>query len=429
MQDDRDREQQASPDQPPNDDTPEAEPRADAGIEPVGGEEAPAGHEPAAAAAADSAESAESADEFETAPGDWPAADADAVRSAPEPAADEPPTSEPTAAEREAVDWPDEPPSPQLADEPAASPAEEPASPAEEPTGPPPEEAEAYPAVPPPAAEAGAVADAGAHSVPAATQIGESTQCPRCGTENRPGVAFCRNCGQRLVAAGVATTVERPGTPEGTQQCPRCGTHNRAGVAFCQNCGANLRVTATPAPGYVPPAAPMPATAGRQATAEPPSRGGAVLGPIVLLVGGLGMVTAWLLPFMYGGGSLWDRSFGSAGGYGVAFWNSYSTLNGGLPDQAYFGFAAAAPILVAILLLLAVAGFLRAAPGGLQLIGLLVALLWALGLAAAFLVIEVGGNWHGDIVDLLRALTPAGIIFLLASLIVVIGAITRLARS
>ena len=33
--------------------------------------------------------------------------------------------------------------------------------------------------------------------------------------------------------------------------CPRCGTHNRAGVAFCQNCGANLRGAA---PGYVPPA-------------------------------------------------------------------------------------------------------------------------------------------------------------------------------
>ena len=378
MQDDRVPEQPASPDQPP-----EA-----------------------------TAETAEPADEFETAPGDWPAADADAVRSGPEAAA-EPSSSEPSTGEREPVDWPDEPAPP----------------PAAEPTAPPPEEAEAYPAVSPPAGGASAVAGAGAHSVPAAAQIGESTQCPRCGTENRPGVAFCRNCGQRLVAAGVATTVERPGTPEGTQQCPRCGTHNRAGVAFCQNCGANLRVAATPAPGYVPPAAPAAATAGPQATAERPSRGGAVLGPIVLAVGALGIVTAWLLPFPYGGGSLWDRSFGSAGGYGVAFWNGYSTVNGGLLGQAYFGFAAAAPILVAILLLLAIAGFLRARPGGLQLIGLLVALLWAIGLAGAFLIVEVGGNWNGDIVDLLRALTPGGIILLLASLIVVIGAITRLARS
>jgi len=417
MQDDRDREQPASPDQPPENDTPEAEPRADAGSEPVAGEEPSAGAEPAAEVGTGQiAESGESADEFETAPTDWPAADADAVRSQPEAAA-EPSTSEPSTAEPAPVDWPDEP---------APPPPDEAASPqVGEPTGPPPGEAEAYPAIPSPAGEASAVPDAGAHSVPAATQIGESTQCPRCGTENRPGIAFCRNCGQRMVAAGVATTVERPGTPEGTQQCPRCGTHNRAGVAFCQNCGANLRVTATPAPGYVPAAT----AASREATAERPSRGGAVLGPIVLVVGALGMVTAWLLPFMYGGGSLWDRSFGSAGGYGVAFWNSYSTLNGGLLDQAYFGFAAAAPILVAVLVLLAVAGFLRAAPGGLQLIGLLVALLWTIGLAAAFLIVEVGGNWHGDIVDLLRALTPAGIIFLLASLIVVIGAITRLARS
>src|SRR5207253_6736827 len=122
-----------------------------------------------------------------------------------------------------------------------------------EPNAGPPPEAEAYPASPAPDAEPDA-ASAAAHTVPA-TQVGESTQCPRCGTENRPGIAFCRNCGQRLVAAGVAATLERPGAPQGTQTCPRCGTVNRAGVAFCQNCGANLRATAQPAPGYVPPPA------------------------------------------------------------------------------------------------------------------------------------------------------------------------------
>ena len=93
--------------------------------------------------------------------------------------------------------------------------------------------------------------DPRAQRAPPPAEIGESTQCPRCGTENRPGLAFCRNCGQRLVAAGLAPTVERLGAPEGTLACPRCGTHNRAGVAFCQNCGANLPPAATP--GYVPP--------------------------------------------------------------------------------------------------------------------------------------------------------------------------------
>ena len=178
-----------------------------------------------------------------------------------------------------------------------------------------PEEAEAYPT-----AEVASVAAAGtaAHGVPdAEAAVGESTQCPRCGTENPPGLAFCRNCGQRLVAAGVATTVERPGTPEGTMACPRCGTHNRAGVAFCQNCGANLRGTA---PGYVPPA-----VAG-EAAAETPAveRRGAVLGPIVLLIGMVGLITGYLLPF--GEDSLYDRAFGP-GGYGIAFWSAYPSTS------------------------------------------------------------------------------------------------------
>jgi hypothetical protein len=244
-------------------------------------------------------------------------------------------------------------------------------------------------------------------------------------------VAFCRNCGQRLVAAGVATTVERPGAPEGTVQCPRCGTHNRAGVAFCQNCGANLRAAAAPAPGYVPPsaqqaAAPIGAAA---AAVAAPSRGHAVLGPLVLLVGAAGLATAWLLPFAYGSGSLWDRSFGAPGGYGIAFWNGYAAVTGGILDSAYYGFAAASPILIALLVFLALGGLLRAAPGGLQVIGLLIALLWAIGLAASFIALEVVVNWNGDVVSLLRAMTPAGIIFLLASLIVLIGVVTRFARS
>ena len=301
--------------------------------------------------------------------------------------------------------------------------ADEPADDAS--AGPPPQEAEAYPASPAAEPEASSAA---AHSVPA-TQVGESTQCPRCGTENRPGVAFCRNCGQRLVAAGVATTLERPGAPQGTQACPRCGTINRAGVAFCQNCGANLRASAQPAPGYVPPAAttgPPPAPA---ATVREAPSGGAVLGPLVLLVGAIGIATAWVLPFAYGDGSLWQRSFGASGGYGIAFWNGYSSVGGGIAEKAYFGFAAAAPILVALLVVLAIAGFLRAAPGALQVIGLVVATLWAIGLIAMFLMLEIAGNWSSDIVSVLRLISPAGIIFLLAGLIVIIGCATRFARS
>jgi hypothetical protein len=283
---------------------------------------------------------------------------------------------------------------------------------------PPPEEAEAYPA-----ADVAAVAAAGAaaHGVPdAEAAVGESTQCPRCGTENPPGLAFCRNCGQRLVAAGVATTVERPGTPEGSVACPRCGTHNRAGVAFCQNCGANLRGTA---PGYVPPA--VAGEAARQtATVE---RRGAVLGPVVLLIGMVGLITGYLLPFAYGDDSLYDRAFGQ-GGYGIAFWNAYPS-DGSLADTIYFGLAAPVPILAVLLAILAIAGFMRARPGTLQVPGLVIALAWSVGLIVLFLVVEVIGGWSGDIVEVLRQLKPGGIILFLASLIVLIGTLTRFGRS
>jgi hypothetical protein len=266
--------------------------------------------------------------------------------------------------------------------------------------------------------EPGALDDDAA-AVVAGGATAESTLCPRCGTENQAGLSFCRSCGQRLMAAGVAPTVERPATQEGTMACPRCGTHNRAGVAFCQNCGANLRGTAE---GYVPPS-----VAGETAgTSQTTSGARAVLGPVVLIIGIVGLVAGYLLPFAFGTGSLYDRAFG-AGGYGAAFWSAYP--DSGLASQAYFGLSAAAPILAGILLLLAVAGLVKARPGLAQTIGLVVALLWSVGLVVLFVSVEVAGNWGGDLVGLLRVLTPAGIIFMLAALIVFIGTLTRFSRS
>jgi len=331
----------------------------------------------------------------------WPSQDATTER----PSADPWPTDAPAAGTGSEGTWP------------TAAPVrhEEPSIPGEVEASP------ASPAAGPTASDAAGPVTA-AHAVPAAASAtGESTQCPRCGTENRPGLAFCRNCGQRLVAAGVASTVERPGAPEGSMACPRCGTHNRAGVAFCQNCGANLRGTA---PGYVPPAA---ATTDVD-HAPAVERRGAVLGPVVLLIGLIGIVTAYLLPFAYGSGSLFERAFGS-GGYGAAFWSGYPEVNAALADQAYFGLAAPSPLLVLLLLGLAIAGFARAVPGTLQRVGLGIALLWSLGLAALFVIVELAANWGGDIVALLRDVSPAGIIFFLASLIVIIGVLTRFGRS
>lgn len=258
-----------------------------------------------------------------------------------------------------------------------------------------------------------------AHSVPAA-EPGESTRCPRCGTENRPGISFCRSCGQRLMAPGMAPVVERPGTPEGTQACPRCGTHNRAGTAFCQNCGANLRSAAT---GYVPPAvASAPAAAERVE-----ERRGAVLGPIVLLIAAAGLVVGWFLPFPFGADSLYERAF-TGGGYGVAFWTEYDQVAATLPEQAYFGFAAPVLLLAGLLVLLAIAGFVRATPGALQTAGLIAGLLWSIGVAVLFVLVEAGSGFGGDLLGMLRNLTAGGIILFLASLIAIIGILTRFAR-
>ena len=292
-----------------------------------------------------------------------------------------------------------------------------PDAPAEPPTdapgpwaSPAPSDAEAW-VVPPPAATPDPEAIP-AHSVPA-TPLSEGTRCPRCGTDNRPGVAFCASCGQRLLDPGAPAAVERPTPQDGTQACPRCGTHNRAGVAFCQNCGANLR----PADAGVPEAGPVPSTSSRHA----------ILGPIVLLIGAAGMLTGWLLPFAFGGASLWDRSFGAPGGYGIAFWLGYPT--GRLTETAYFGLAAPVPILLVILVALAVAGFILPAPHTVQRVGLAIALAWGLGLALLFLLVELVGGPGGDLLRVLRSLSPGGIIFLLGGLIVAIGSLTRLWRA
>lgn len=335
------------------------------------------------------------------------------------------PTEAPAAGSADPDAWPTNPP--ERGDEPIREPEwGEPVNTNAGAPDSPPSEVEAYPAAISPegveGAAIGAAAVTAAHSVPAGEgATGESTQCPRCGTENQPGLAFCRNCGQRLVAAGVATTVERPGAAEGTMACPRCGTHNRAGVAFCQNCGANLRGTAA---GYVPPSVTGEAPA-EQAEVR---RGGAVLGPVVLLIGLVGIVTGYLLPFLYGTGSLFERAAGPDG-YGVAFWSAYPEVGAPLADQAYFGLTGPVPVLGVLLLVLAVAGFVRARPGMLQAIGLVIALLWSVALIVLFLVVEVLGNWDGGLVGLLRVLTPAGIIFFLSSLIILIGTLTRFGRS
>ena len=47
--------------------------------------------------------------------------------------------------------------------------------------------------------------------------------CPKCGTDNQPGLKFCDECGSALASG-----------------CPSCGAANRPTAKFCGVCGTDL---------------------------------------------------------------------------------------------------------------------------------------------------------------------------------------------
>ena len=246
----------------------------------------------------------------------------------------------------------------------------------------------------------------------------EAPVCRRCGTANRPGISFCANCGQRLLAADEAT-MTRPGTAGEAAPCPRCGAPNRSGSAFCSECGFNIR--------------PAVATAGAEPHAQPPEAAApaavrpvrAWLGPLVLTIAAVGLAAAWFLPYSIGEGSLADQAMGPDG-YGLAFWTAYPA-DANFLEAAYFGVAAPLPVLVALLAVLGVVGVLRGAPGRPQRAGLGIALAWCAALAVLFVVVEIGSGLGDDLIGLLRGLSPAGLIGFLSGVIGAIGAATRIA--
>ncbi len=71
-------------------------------------------------------------------------------------------------------------------------------------------------------------------------------KCPHCGTENRPDVRFCKNCGRPLDAAPspVAPPArQQPGQtpPRSTSRsCPHCGSPVKPQARFCPRCGETL---------------------------------------------------------------------------------------------------------------------------------------------------------------------------------------------
>ncbi|NOT04771.1 MAG: zinc ribbon domain-containing protein [Anaerolineales bacterium] len=61
-------------------------------------------------------------------------------------------------------------------------------------------------------------------------------KCTACGSDNRSGVRFCENCGEKL-----SLQVEKVEAIQ-MQTCKACGAHNKPDFRFCENCGSSLNV-------------------------------------------------------------------------------------------------------------------------------------------------------------------------------------------
>ncbi|HOG46069.1 MAG TPA: zinc ribbon domain-containing protein [Anaerolineae bacterium] len=108
-------------------------------------------------------------------------------------------------------------------------------------------------------------------------------RCVNCGASLVPGTRFCEACGR---PAGVE------GDAQAAHFCGRCGKPLKAGVSFCESCGAPL-AGAPPYPPPPPPVAgpaygpPPVATAAVAPRPQPATRGGSVIGKIVVILVGL----------------------------------------------------------------------------------------------------------------------------------------------
>lgn len=72
--------------------------------------------------------------------------------------------------------------------------------------------------------------------------INAASRCPSCGAKIRSDMAFCSNCGARLVQP-------EPPKPAAQAFCSNCGAPLAEGAAFCTSCGARV---STPEPAAAP---------------------------------------------------------------------------------------------------------------------------------------------------------------------------------
>jgi predicted RNA-binding Zn-ribbon protein involved in translation (DUF1610 family) len=127
-------------------------------------------------------------------------------------------------------------------------------------------------------------------------------KCPSCGTENRAGARFCRECAESLPV--------EPSRP--AYLCPNCGAEVLSSKNFCLSCGASLEraapSVARPVHPGAPPARSTPAAQQGppfQSPAAPPAKprrggrgcvwalvAGAILG-VLALIALLVLVVLW----------------------------------------------------------------------------------------------------------------------------------------
>jgi hypothetical protein len=92
---------------------------------------------------------------------------------------------------------------------------------------------------------------------PKAATANAGVVCGACGTQNAPGMNFCKMCGSSLAAPAPApvAAAEAPGKVN----CSSCGKQTPTGFAFCQHCGQRLAAASAVASGTaIPVVAPSP---------------------------------------------------------------------------------------------------------------------------------------------------------------------------
>jgi pSer/pThr/pTyr-binding forkhead associated (FHA) protein len=107
--------------------------------------------------------------------------------------------------------------------------------------------------------------------------------CATCGKQNADHLVFCEDCGARLQARiapptppigvpqqPIAVSAPTSAIPNAEQtKCPRCGSQNAPGMRFCITCGSPLAAPIPPTPMPMPSPTPSPGVAAAPIAATP----------------------------------------------------------------------------------------------------------------------------------------------------------------